>query len=143
MNDYQFNAGIDAINASQTKEDIEKFKAALTQREQQLKKKEQAENSRAEDIKVALCKTQRFIESEMDKIYKGKYNSAMDAVYFFLRNSDAIKLLKQQGCTISVPQDFEENEYLSSFALRELSGCNTFQDDVGDIAIPIDNAVSN
>lgn len=71
------------------------------------------------------------------KFTKGDFDSQVDSVYFALKNSSAIELLKQQGCEVILPSDFEMQDSLVEFTLDDLNCYHLQQTGAGDIIIPI------
>lgn len=137
MNDYQFSTGMNAIEAIETMDELNKFKKALETRETLLEAERKRRDLNGEKMKGALSRCQRTIEAVADEIYKGEFDSQVDSVYFALKNSSAIELLKQQGCEVILPSDFEMQESLTDFTLDDLNCCHLQQTGAGDIIIPI------
>lgn len=137
MNDYQFSTGMNAIEAIETMSELNTFKKALETREIQLEKERQARILNGEEMQGVLSRCQRTIENVADEVYKGEFDSQVDNVYFALKNSTAIELLKQQGCEVILPSNFEMQESLAEFTLDDLNCYNLQQTEAGDIIIPI------
>ena len=137
MNDYQFSTGMNAIEAIETMSELNTFKKALETREIQLEKERQARILTGEEMEGVLSRCQRAIENAADEVYKGEFDSQVDSVYFALKNSSAIELLKQQGCEVILPSNFEMQESLTEFTLDDLNCYNLQQTEAGDIIIPI------
>lgn len=137
MNDYQFSTGMNAIEAIETMSELDKFKKALEVRETQLEAERKQRILNGEKMKEVLSRCQSAIEAAADEVYKGQFNSRIDSVYFALKNSSAIELLKQQGCKVILPSDFKEQEFLAEFILDDLDCHHLQQTGAGDILIPI------
>lgn len=137
MNDYQFSTGMNAIEAIETMSELNTFKKALETREIQLEKERQARILNGEEMQGVLSRCQRTIENVADEVYKGEFDSQVDNVYFALKNSTAIELLKQQGCEVILPSNFEMQESLTEFTLDDLNCYNLQQTEAGDLIIPI------
>lgn len=137
MNNYQFSTGMNAIEAIETMSELNTFKKALETREIQLEKERQARILNGEEMEGVLSRCQRTIENVADEVYKGDFDSQVDSVYFALKNSSAIELLKQQGCEVILPSDFEMQDSLVEFTLDDLNCYNLQQTGAGDIIIPI------
>lgn len=137
MNDYQFSTGMNAIEAIETMDELNKFKKALEVRETLLEAERKQRILNGEEMKGVLSRCQRTIENVADEVYKGEFDSQVDSVYFALKNSSAIELLKQQGCEVILPSNFEMQESLTEFTLGDLNCYNLQQTDGGDIIIPV------
>lgn len=137
MNDYQFSTGMNAIEAIETMDELNKFKKALEVRETLLEAEKKKRILNGEKMKGVLSRCQSTIEAAADEVYKGQFNSQVDSVYFALKNSSAIELLRQQGCEVILPSDFEMQESLVEFTLDDLNCYRLQQTDGDDIIIPI------
>ena len=137
MNDYQFSTGMNAIGAIETMSELDKFKKALEVREAHLEAEKKQRILNGEEIEGVLSRCQKAIEAVADGVYEGQFNSQIDSVYFALKNSSAIELLKQQGCEVILPSDFEMQESLVEFTLDDLNCYRLQQTKAGDIIIPI------
>lgn len=137
MNDYQFSTGMNAIGAIETMSELDKFKKALEVRETQLEAERKQRILNGEEMEGVLSRCQGAIENVADGVYEGEFNSQIDSVYFALKNSTAIELLKQQGCEVILPSNFEIQESLVEFTLNDLNCYHLQQTGAGDIIIPI------
>lgn len=137
MNDYQFSTGMNAIEAIETMDELNKFKKALETRETLLEAERKRRDLNSEKMKGVLSRCQKTIEAVADEVYNGEFDSQVDSVYFALKNSSAIELLKQQGCEVILPSDFEMQESLVEFTLDDLNCYRLQQTDGDDIIIPI------
>lgn len=137
MNDYQFSTGMNAIGAIETMSELDKFKKALEVRETQLEAERKQRILNGDEMEGVLSRCQRTIENAADEVYKGEFDSQVDSVYFALKNSSAIELLKQQGCEVILPPVFEMQDSLVEFTLDDLNCYHLQQTEAGDIIIPI------
>lgn len=137
MNDYQFSTGMNAIGAIETMSELDKFKKALEVRETQLETERKQRILNGDKMEGVLSRCQKVIENAADGVYKGEFDSQVDSVYFALKNSSAIELLKQQSCEVILPPVFEMQDSLVEFTLDDLNCYHLQQTEAGDIIIPI------
>lgn len=137
MNNYQFSTGMNAIEAIETMDELNKFKKALETRGTLLEAERKRRDLNCEKMKGVLSRCQKTIEAVAEEVYNGEFDSQVDGVYFVLKNSSAIELLKQQGCEVILPSDFEMQESLVEFTLDNLNCYRLQQTDGDDIIIPI------
>ena len=141
MNDDQIMSALYTIEHLESKDELERFRDALSQRESKMKEEEQ-KKIEADKIKkvamgTALFDAQRRLEAAAEKIYGEKFDSEQNSIYFVLTISTAMRFLEQAGCSVQVPSYLDLSNTLIEFCLDELD-CNGIQQDVvNDVIIPI------
>lgn len=141
MNDDQIMSALDTIENLESKDELERFRNALSQRESKMKEEEQkkidADKIKKVAMKRALFDAQHKLEVAAEKIYGEKFDSGRDNVYFVLKISTALHFLEHAGCSVQVPSYLDLNNSLIEFGLDALDCHDLQQDDVNDVIIPI------
>lgn len=141
MNDDQIMSALYTIEHLESKDELERFRDALSQRESKMKEEEQ-KKIEADKIKkvamgTALFNAQRRLEATAEENYGEKFDSKLNSIYFVLTISTAMRFLEQVGCSVQVPSYLDLNNSLIEFALDELDCNGIQQDNVNDVIIPI------
>ena len=143
MDDDQIMSALYTIEHLESKDELERFRDALSQRENKMKEEEEEQKKIEADkikkvaMRTALFNAQHRLEAAAEKIYGEKFDSEQNSIYFVLNISTAMRFLEQVGCSVQVPSCLDLSNSLIEFCLDELDYNGIQQDSVNDVIIPI------
>ena len=140
MNDYQIQAGINAIDAISNEEEMAQFVQALAAKRQEMNKSAERckQEARAVSMRQAAEKWADIMDKTADHLFD-EFNSDSDSVYIGLPLSAIIERLADEDIVVKLPIGYNgsiEDKILSIYP-EDLDFMEMKIDEFGDLMIPV------
>ena len=140
MNDYQIQAGINAIDAISNEEEMAQFEQALAAKRQELNEsaERRKRETRAVSMRQAADKWADIMDKTADQVFS-EFNSDRDSVYIGLPLSAIVERLADEDIVVKLPIGYNgsiEDKILSIYP-DDLDFMEMKIDEFGDLMIPV------
>lgn len=140
MNDYQIQAGINAIDAISNEEEMAQFEQALAAKRQEMNEdaERRKQEVRAVSMRQAAEKWADIMDKTADHLFD-EFNSDNDSVYIGLPLSAIIERLADEDIVVKLPIGYNgsiEDKILSIYP-EDLDFMEMKIDEFGDLMIPV------
>ena len=140
MNDYQIQAGINAIDAISNEEEMAQFVQALAAKRQEMNEgaERRKQEARAVSMRQAAEKWADIMDKTADHLFD-EFNSDSDSVYIGVPLKVMIERLADEGIIVTLPIGYNEDieNQIFSICPGELDFMEMKIDDFGDLMIPV------
>lgn len=140
MNDYQIQAGINAIDAISNEEEMAQFEQALAAKRQEMNEgaEKRKQEARAVSMRQAADKWADIMDKTAEHLF-GEFNSDNDSVYIGLPLSAIIERLADENIIVKLPIEYHESieDPIFSIYMDDLDFMKMKIDDYGDLMIPV------
>lgn len=140
MNDYQIQAGINAIDAISNEEEMAQFEQALAAKRQEMNEgaEKRKQEARAVSMRQAADKWADIMDKTAEHLYS-EFDSDRDSVYIGLPLSAIVERLADEDIVVKLPIGYNgsiEDKTLSIYP-DDLDFMEMKIDDYGDLMIPV------
>lgn len=140
MNDYQIQAGINAIDAISNEEEMAQFEQALAAKRQEMNEgaEKRKQEARAVSMRQAADKWADIMDKTAEHLY-GEFDSDRDSVYIGLPLSAIVERLADEDIVVKLPIGYNgsiEDKILSIYP-DDLDFMEMKIDEFGDLMIPV------
>lgn len=133
MNDYQIQAGINAIDAINNEEEMARFEQALA-----AKRQEREQEARAVSMRQAAEEWADIMDQTADHLFS-EFDSDRDSVYIGLPLSVIVERLADEGIVVKLPTGYNGSieDQIFSIYPDDLDFMKMKINDYGDLMIPV------
>ncbi len=140
MNDYQIQAGINAIDAISNEEEMAQFEQALAAKRQEMNEgaEKRKQEARAVSMRQAADKWADIMDKTAEHLYS-EFDSDRDCVYIGLPLSAIVERLADEDIVVKLPIGYNgsiEDKILSIYP-DDLDFMKMKIDEFGDLMIPV------
>lgn len=140
MNDYQIQAGINAIDAISNEEEMAQFEQALAAKRQEMNEgaEKRKQEARAVAMRQAADKWADIMDETADHLFS-EFDSDRDSVYIGLPLSAIVERLADEDIVVKLPIGYNgsiEDKILSIYP-DDLDFMEMKIDEFGDLMIPV------